>query len=184
MQNPIDLAYNDKTRQLFVVMESGDMAVLNQNSALGISAWATYKTQGNFQSVAVSSGDTYVVVLREGKYSLEKFSDDVLIDADKYGFSYTASALPLRASGHNANKIKVRKISARVLNTKSLFINGARADFPNEIFADDTNGYSGDVSINLLGCQRNCITAPWTISSSEQLPTTVLSITMYGYYLV
>lgn len=184
MQNPIDLAYNDKTRQLFVVMESGDMAVLNQNSALGISAWATYKTQGTFQSVAVSSGDTYVVVLREGKYSLEKFSDDVLIDADKYGFSYTASALPLRASGHNANKIKVRKISARVLNTKSLFINGARADFPNEIFADDTNGYSGDVSINLLGCQRNCITAPWTISSSEQLPTTVLSITMYGYYLV
>lgn len=184
MQNPIDLAYNEKTKQLFVVMESGDMAVLNQNSALGISAWATYKTQGTFQSVAVSNGETYVVVLRDEKYLLEKFSEDVLIDADKYGFSYTASALPLRASGHNANKIKVRKISARVLNTKSLFINGTRADLPNEIYADNAGGYSGDVSINLLGCQRNCIAAPWTISSSEQLPTTVLSITMYGYYLV
>lgn len=184
MRNPIDLAYNEKTKQLFVVMESGDMAVLNQNSALGISAWATYKTQGTFQSVAVSNGETYVVVLRDEKYLLEKFSEDVLIDADKYGFSYTASALPLRASGHNANKIKVRKISARVLNTKSLFINGTRADLPNEIYADNAGGYSGDVSINLLGCQRNCIAAPWTISSSEQLPTTVLSITMYGYYLV
>ena len=39
-------------------------------------------------------------------------------------------------------------------------------------------------SINLLGCQRNCVNAPWKISSSEQLPTTVLSISIYGYYTV
>lgn len=184
MKDPVDLAYNDLTRQLFVIMESGDMAVLNQNSALGISAWGTYKTQGKFISVAVIDGETFVVVLRQDEYSIEKFSNDALQDAGKYGFSFTASALPVRASGHNANKIRLRKICARVLDTKTLFINGARTDLPNDIYDETSNGYSGDVCVNLLGCQRNCIDAPWSIKSSEQLPATVLSVSMYGYYLV
>ena len=184
MQNPVDMSYNESKRQLFVVMESGYMAVLNQNSALGISAWCTYKTQGNFKSVVTINGDTFVVVDRNNSFSIEKFSDATLNDANKYGFSFTASALPLRASGHNAGFIRLRKISARVVNTKTLFINDVRADLPNEIYKDGSAGYSGDVSINLLGCQRNCITAPWCIKSSEQLPAKILSISMYGYYLV
>lgn len=184
MQDPVDLSYNEEMRQLFVVMNSGDMAVLNKNSALGISAWGTYKTQGTFKSVATVQGETFVVVIRNENAFLEKFSESALQDVDEYGFSFTASALPVRASGHNANKLRLRKISARVLNTKTLFINEVRADLPNEIYNETSDGYSGDVSINLLGCQRNCINAPWTIKSSEQLPATVLSVSMYGYYLV
>lgn len=184
MQEPIDLSYNDETRQLFVVMETGNMAVLNQNSVLGISAWGTYKTQGDFKSVATVQGETFVVVKRGENYCLEKFSENALKDAVQYGFSFCASALPLRASGHNASKIRLRKIAARVLNTKTLFINDARADLPNEVFEESSLGYSGDVSINLFGIQRNCMEAPWTIKSSEQLPATVLSVSMYGYYLV
>lgn len=184
MQDPVDLSYNEEMRQLFVVMNSGDMAVLNKNSALGISAWGTYKTQGTFKSVATVQGETFVVVIRNENAFLEKFSESALQDVDEYGFSFTASALPVRASGHNANKLRLRKISARVLNTKTLFINEVRADLPNEIYNETFDGYSGDVSINLLGCQRNCINAPWTIKSSEQLPATVLSVSMYGYYLV
>ena len=118
MQNPVDISYNDDTRQLFVVMENGDMAVLNQNSALGISAWARYKTQGQFKSVASMSGTTYVVVKRGDDFWLEKFSDDALQDAGQYDFSYTASAMPLRASGHNAQMTRIKKISVRVLDTK------------------------------------------------------------------
>lgn len=184
MQNPVDISYNDDTRQLFVVMENGDMAVLNQNSALGISAWARYKTQGQFKSVASMSGTTYVVVKRGDDFWLEKFSDDALQDAGQYDFSYTASAMPLRASGHNAQMTRIKKISVRVLDTKTLYINGNRATLPNCIYAENTSGYSGDVTMNLLGCQRNCIEAPWTISSNEQLPTTVLSVGIYGYYVV
>lgn len=184
MRDPIDLSYNDNTRQLFVVMADGDMAVLNQNSALGISAWAQYKTQGQFKSVATLDGQTYTVVARGTNYFLEKFSDTALNDAGHYGFSFTAAAMPLRASGHNANMLKIRKISARVLDTKTLFINDARASLPNEIYADDAPGYTGDVSVNLLGMQRNCINAPWKISSSEQLPSTILSVSIYGYYIV
>jgi len=185
MNNPVDLAYNDKTRQLFVVMAGGDMAVLNQNSALGISAWGTYKTQGDFKSVAVIDGQTFVVVRRGDGFALEKFADDRYGDArDNRGFSFTASALPLRTSAHNVRMLRIRKIVARVLNTKSLNINDMRISLPNEVYSDGAPGFSGDVSLNLLGCVRDCITPPWTIHGSESLPATVLSITMYGYYLV
>ena len=184
MRGPIDLSYNSTTHQLFVVMSGGEMAILNQNSALGISAWSQYKTNGQFKSVATIDGETYVVVARQNNFYLEKFSDTELNDAGTYGFSFTAAALPLRASGHNAKMLKIRKISARVLNTKTLFINDSRAKLPNSIYDDASPGFSGDVSVNLLGIQRNCIDAPWKISSSEQLPSTILSITTYGYYTV
>lgn len=184
MQDPIDISYNEDLRQLFVVMADGNMAVLNQNSALGISAWGRYTTQGKFKSVATVGDTTYVVVERENYNYLEKFSADALNDANKYDFSYTASALPLRASGHNAKTLRIRKISARVLNTKTIFINGKRAPLPNEIYKEDSTGYSGDIFINLLGSQHNCLKDPWTISSDEQLPTTILSVSTYGYYLV
>ena len=184
MQDPIDISYNEDLRQLFVVMADGNMAVLNQNSALGISAWGRYTTQGKFKSVATVGDTTYVVVERENYNYLEKFSADALNDANKYDFSYTASALPLRASGHNAKTLRIRKISARVLNTKTIFINGKRAPLPNEIYKEDSTGYSGDIFINLLGSQHNCLKDPWTISSDEQLATTILSVSTYGYYLV
>ncbi len=184
MQDPVDLSYNEDLRQLFVVMADGNMSVLNQNSALGISAWARYTTQGNFKSVATIDNITNVVVERNGEFYIEKFSADALSDANQYTFSYTASALPLRASGHNAKKLRIRKVSARVLNTKTLFINGIRTSLPDTIYEDTSSGYNGDISINLLGSDCNCINAPWTISSNEQLPATVLSITIYGYYIV
>ena len=184
MNTPIDLSYNEDTRQLYVVMINGDMATLNQNSALGISAWARYKTAGQFKSVATIGGVTYVIVQRGKEYCLERFSDDALNDADSYDFAYTAASLPLHASGHNVRTFRIRKISARILNTKTLFINGTRVEFPNEIYASDSNGYTGDVSVNLLGTHHNGTVAPWVISSDEQFPATILSVSMSGSYMV
>lgn len=184
MNTPIDLSYNEDTRQLYVVMINGDMATLNQNSALGISAWARYKTAGQFKSVATIGGVTYVIVQRGEEYCLERFSDDSLNDADSHDFAYTAASLPLHASGHNVRTFRIRKISARILNTKTLFINGTRVEFPNEIYASDSNGYTGDVSVNLLGTHHNGTVAPWVISSDEQFPATILSVSMSGSYMV
>ena len=184
MNMPIDLSYNEDARQLYVVMINGDMATLNQNSALGISAWARYKTAGQFKSVATIGGVTYVIVQRGEEYCLERFSDDALNDADSYDFAYTAASLPLHASGHNVRTFRIRKISARILNTKTLFINGTRVEFPNEIYASDSNGYTGDVSVNLLGTQHNGTVAPWVISSDEQFPATILSVSMSGSYMI
>lgn len=184
MTGPIDIAYNPGIRQLFVVMADGDIAVLNQNSALGISAWARYKTRGEFKSVTVMDGETYVVVARNGAFALEKFDRNTMCDAGDNGFAYCAAALPLRASGHGCARIRLRKISARVINTKSLFINNTRAVLPNRIYDDATNGYSGDVSITMLGTQYDGIAAPWQIGGNESLPATVLSVTMHGRYTV
>ena len=181
MTGPVDMAYNPSTRQLFVVMDDGTMAVLNQNAGLGISAWAKYSTGGKFLSVAVLEDETFIVAKRGTEISLEKFDDSALSDGT-YDFSFYASGLPLRASGHNVSRLRIRKITARVLNTKSLFINGARITLPNEIYTEDSDGFSGDVSVGMLGTSRECINAPWQIHGDEQLPATILSVSVFGNY--
>ena len=181
MNNPVDMAYNPGTRQLFVVMSDGTMAVLNQNAALGISAWGKYTTDGEFQSVAVVDDETFVVVKRGLEITLERFDANSMTDAG-HNFSFCAAGLPLRASGHNVSRLRIRKIMARVLNTKSLFINDSRITLPNEVYADDAPGFSGDVSLGVFGTSRECINAPWRIHGADQLPATILSVSVFGNY--
>ena len=184
MSSPVDIAYNDTTRQLFVVQSNGTMSVLNQNAVLGISAWGIYKTRGEFLSVAVCDGNTYVATRRDGDVLLERFSSDAMTDSDKYDFSFTASGLPLRVSGHNATRLRLRKIVARVINTKSISINNHRITLPNEVYMDGASGYDGDVSINLLGTTHECVAPTWTIHGNENYPATILSVSMHGWYTV
>ena len=181
MTGPVDMAYNPGTRQLFVVMADGTMAVLNQNAGLGISAWGRYVTDGKFLSVAVVDDQTFVVVKRNDEISLEVFDKNALSDGE-FDFSFCACGLPLRASGHNVSRLRIRKIVARVLNTKSLFINNSRITLPNDVYSDNSDGFSGDVSIGVLGTSRECINAPWKIHGNEQLPATVLSVSLFGNY--
>ncbi len=182
LTSPVDIAYNDSARQLFVVQSNGNMAVLSQNAALGISAWGTYITSGNFMSVAVSDGKTYVVVRRGADVCLECFDASEFQDANKHSFSYRASGLPLRASAHNATRIRIRKIVARLINTKSIYINAQRITLPNEIYSETHSGYSGDVSLNQLGTVHEFAEPIWTVHSSENYPTTILSICIHGWY--
>ena len=184
MHSPTDIAYNPTTRQLFVVRQDGIMAVLNQNNALGISAWATYKTQGNFLSVVVCNEKTYVVVRRENGVFLEYFDAYTTIDNVQYNYSFTASSLPLRISHHNVSRVKLRKIVARVINTKSIYINQHRISLPDDIYTDQSDGYDGDVSINLLGTMHDCIQPIWTIHGAQPYSATVLSVTIHGWYAV
>lgn len=184
LNEPMDVAYNDNLRRLYIVRADGNMAVLNQNAALGISAWGLYLTTGQFLSVAVCGGTTYVAARRGNDVYLERFDASALTDAGTYGFAFTASGLPLRSSGHNAHRLKIRRIVARVIDTKSLYINNHRISFPNEVYSADALGYSGDVALNLLGTTHNCVQPTWTIHGSEPYPTTVLSITLHGWYSV
>ena len=181
MNSPVDVAYNPTDRKLFVAMDNGEMAVLNQNSALGISAWGKYTTKGKFKSVAVVNNTTYVVVQRNNNYSLEKFDSSAMSDVG-VSFEFCASGLPLRASGHNVSRVRIRKVVVRVLNTKSLFINDKRAALPDDACSNDSPGFSGDVEITQLGTTRNCIETPWKVHGMDALPATVLSVAMYGNY--
>lgn len=184
IQTPMDVVYNAKTRQMFIVRQDGIMAVLNQNAALGISAWATYKTQGNFLSVAVCNTKTYVAVERENGVKLEFFDSNALNDSGQYNFMFTASSLPLRISHHNVNRVKMRKVIARILKTKSIYINQHRITLPNEVYDENSDGHSGDVCMNLLGTNSNCMHPMWTIHGTEPYPVTILSVTMHGWYKI
>ncbi len=184
LTGPIDMAYNSATRQLFVVRSDGQMAVLNKNSSLGISAWGTYSTAGDFLSVAVSNNCTYVVTQRAEGVFLEYFSRAALQDCNQYNFAITASGLPLRASGHNVTRIRLRKVVARLLDTKSIHINSHRITLPNDVYAPDSSGFCGDVSINLLGTTYDGIKPLWTIHGTDSEPITILSVTIHGWYVV
>lgn len=184
IHNPISMSYNQNSHQLFIVMNDGSMAVLNRHSAQDITAWATYKTDGDFKYVSVVGDATYVIVNRDGTYSLEKFDKDCLEDAEEYNFNYTISAFPIIINGHSPKKLRARKISMRVINTKTLFVNGERVAIPNYVYDDNNPGYSGDLSINLLGTHFDVLQPLWTISSSEQLPATILSVTIDGTYSI
>lgn len=184
MKNPISMAYNSKTHQLFIVMEDGYIAVLNKYASSEISAWAKYTTNGQFKYVSVMNEETYVVVKRGNTNYLEKFDDSLLNDAGQYDFSYVISAAPMIVKGHAPKKIRLRKISLRIKDTKTLFINGNRMELPNYIYDEDNNGYTGDVSMNLLGTQIETMNPLWSISSSEQLPATILSVTTDGTYVI
>ena len=65
-----------------------------------------------------------------------------------------------------------------------MFVNNYRMEIPNWAYAENNSGFTGDLSMNLLGTQRNTIEPLWTISSSEQLPATILSVSIEGWYLI
>ena len=184
MNNPISMAYNPGTHQLFIVMNDGYLAVLNKYANAEISAWARYTTDGEFKYVSVMNDETYVVVKRGSTYYLEKFDETLLDDAGQYDFSYEIFAAPMIVQGHAPKKIRLRKISLRVKDTKSLFVNNYRMEIPNYIYDEDSDGYTGDLSMNLLGTQMDTMQPLWSVSSNEQLPATILSVTIEGNYLI
>ncbi|MBR5904101.1 MAG: hypothetical protein IKZ49_01040 [Alphaproteobacteria bacterium] len=182
MNNPQSIAYNQNTHQLFVVMGDGKMAVLNKYINTDISAWASYTTKGEFKYVSVLDDSTYVIVKRGNNLYLEKFDESCLVDATNNDFEYKISAMPLIVNGHIPKKIRVRKIIARIKDTKTLFVNGERMEIPDYVYSDDSNGFSGDLSMNLLGTEKNTMNPLWMLSSTEQLPATILSVSVEGWY--
>lgn len=184
MNNPISIAYNKFTHQLFVVMNDGYVAVLNKYANTDISAWAKYITDGLFKYVAVLDNKTYVIVKRGNTNFLERFDNTCLNDCETYGFSYKISGCPTIINGHIPRKLRARKISVRVKDTKTVFIDDYRMDIPNLVYDDTSDGYTGDLSTNLFGVKYDTLKPLWTISSSEQLPATILSVTIDGWYLI
>ena len=184
MNTPISMSYSQQKHKLFVVMIDGSMAVLNKYSGTDISAWGTYTTDGAFKYVCVFNDCVYVIVDRSGARSLEKFDDECLSDAETHVFSYKVSAFPIIVKGHCPDKIRIRKVSLRVMNTKTLFVNEQRIEISNSVYTDDNPGYSGDLSVNLLGIERETMKPLWSVTSSEQLSATILSVSVDGWYSI
>ncbi|MBO7509464.1 MAG: hypothetical protein J6T57_04290 [Alphaproteobacteria bacterium] len=184
IDNPVDMAYNKASKKLFVVMSSGNMAVLNYNKPMDICAWGRYTTNGKFYSVVACNNDTFVVTKRGDDFQLEYFSDSEMTDSDTNPYTISAVGVPLMSNGHNVHHARIKKITVRLYNSKTLFINNVRANLPNEIYSDNAPGFSGDISVNILGTGTEMTDAPWEISTTDSLPITILSVTIYGRYQI
>ena len=57
-----------------------------------------------------------------------------------------------------------------------------RVELPNEVYSVGSLGFSGDISMNFLDSQVDPSVAPWVIRSTQPMPITVLSVTVYGQY--
>ena len=184
LKNPSSMAYNSYLHQLYIVMDDGYLAVLYKYINTDISAWGRYTTDGIFKYVAVLDNKTYVIVKRGNKNYLEVFDSTCLKDADQHNFSYKVSGLPVIINGHCPKKLRARKISLRVMNTKTVFVNGHRMEIPNDVYDENSSGYTGDLSMNLLGFNCDTMKPLWSVSSNEQLSATILSVTVDGWYLI
>ncbi|MCL2338635.1 MAG: hypothetical protein FWC51_01620 [Proteobacteria bacterium] len=188
MRMPIGIAYHDASHRLFVVMADGSCAVLTKIESLGIVAWAVYKTQGDFKSVAVMNDNIFVIVARDTGTFVEKFDSMAVNDSGGFGFAHAAAGMPIFAAGNNPKKLRLTKLSARVLNTKSLYFKVGdqtlAADIPNHVQTPESDGYSGDVSVSLLGTTAKTMHPLWEITGSDPLPCTILSITAEGRYSI
>ena len=182
INQPIDIAYNNVLKHLYVVNSDGTMAVLNQDVGLNISAWARYSAYGKFVSVTISGDETFVVLENEGTYKLAKFSDTALLDSGTYDIEVTVAGVPMNFSGHRPRHLRLHKINLRLWNTKGVFINDMPMVLPNEVYSIDNNGFSGDMSMNCLGSQIDTSIAPWTIYGAKSMPITILSVSVYGQY--
>ncbi len=74
---PVDQDYDNAGRLLHVVMGDGTLGTLTVYRAEKVNAWSVQTTNGQFLSVAVVGGDTYLLVARGDDVLIERF-DDVL----------------------------------------------------------------------------------------------------------
>ena len=87
IKDPIDSAFDKRNRLLHFVLDDGTMATLTNYRMEKVSAWTLQETSGMFLSVAVTGDDVYVLVYRNGIYTIEYFDHELNQDATLLGTS-------------------------------------------------------------------------------------------------
>jgi hypothetical protein len=90
---PADQDYDQKRRLLFLVREDGKFATLTVFRSEQVSAWTLHETQGLVKSVAVVGDDVFLLIARNGNYTIEQFDDALNLDAALTGSSETPTAV-------------------------------------------------------------------------------------------
>ncbi|MEQ8601680.1 MAG: hypothetical protein RIB45_00075 [Marivibrio sp.] len=81
IDRPIDQAYDARRRVVFVVMAAGGIAAVTQYRQEEVTAWSTLETEGRFRSIAVLDDAPFVLVERDGVYSVERLDPTRNTDA-------------------------------------------------------------------------------------------------------
>lgn len=84
---PVDMDFDKSNRLFHVVMGNGTLATLTVYRAEQVSAWTLQETAGAFRAVVTVGNETYVLVDRAGKLSVEVFDPEFGVDSGLGGSS-------------------------------------------------------------------------------------------------
>jgi hypothetical protein len=81
VQDPVDQVFDQRRRLFLIVMADGSLATIAIYRNADIAAWSLLTTAGSFLSVAAVGGETFFLVERDGAISIERFDDNLQVDA-------------------------------------------------------------------------------------------------------
>ncbi len=93
IEDPVDMDYDAGRRILFLVRADGRFAALTAFRAEQVSAWTLHESAGAVKSVAVVGDDVFMLVERNGAYSIEQLDDSLNLDAALTGEVTTPASL-------------------------------------------------------------------------------------------
>lgn len=123
VQTPKDMDFDPSRRLLFLVREDGQFATLTMFRAEQVAAWTLHNTQGAAQSVTIVGEDVYMLIERNGVYTIELFDDALNLDSALTGTSITPTAT---WSGlDHLNGLSVSILADGAVHPNKTVINGA-----------------------------------------------------------
>ncbi|MGE4313027.1 MAG: hypothetical protein AB7E85_01985 [Pseudobdellovibrionaceae bacterium] len=94
VENPVDQDYDQRRRLLFIVRGDGKFATLTVYRAEQVAAWTLHETAaGEAKSVAVVGEAVYMLMLRNGAYTIEQFDDSLNMDSALSGVVEDAATI-------------------------------------------------------------------------------------------
>lgn len=85
--DPVDQDYDPLRRLLFIIKADGSFATLTMFRAEKVAAWTQHKTDGFVKSVSVVGEDVFLLIDRNGTYTIEQFEDSLNLDSALGGSS-------------------------------------------------------------------------------------------------
>jgi hypothetical protein len=92
VQDPVDMAYDQRRRLLHIAMADGSVATLTLYRDEQVIAWCRQETAGAVTALAEIEGVVWAAVSRQGTTRLERFDPDLALDAALTGTVPTATA--------------------------------------------------------------------------------------------
>ncbi|GAA0595405.1 hypothetical protein GCM10009416_37180 [Craurococcus roseus] len=106
VRDPVSLCYDQLRRLLHVAMADGSLATLTLYRAEEVTAWTRQETAGAFRALAEIEGRVWAVVEREGSFRLERFDDELALDA-----ALTGEASEPKAAWRGLGHLTAREVA-------------------------------------------------------------------------
>lgn len=91
--DPVDQAFDKKSRLLHLVLADGKIATLTAYRAEQVAAWTLQETDGDVLSVSAVGEEVYVLIDRGEAITIECFDDNLYMDSALAGEAETPSAM-------------------------------------------------------------------------------------------